>query len=374
MRIGVLTTSYPRFAGDVGGSFVEAFARALRDRGHELEVLAPEPREPPGPQPLPPTWVRYLPRPLERTFHGAGVPDNLRRSTAAWLGLATGPLALARAAHARAHRWDALVSHFGVPCGAIGELVAAGQPHLCVWHSADVALAARLPARALRWTRRRGLHHWTVTRAAAERLALPEPIVSPMGAWTPERVDRAEARRALGVDGFVVGALARLVPIKGLEQAVDACAGTAITLLVGGEGPEGARLRARARERGVRARFVGAVSGEAKARLFAAADAFVFPSRADGARREGAPVALTEARLARVPVVASSSGGLAERVDHGRDGLVADGPVELRAALLRLRDEPALGAELARRGRARDLGLRWPTLIERAEAALRAQG
>ena len=110
MRIGVLTTSYPRFDGDVGGSFVEGFARALAERGHSVEVIAPEPREPTGAQRLPPTWVRYLPRPLERTFHGAGVPDNLRRHPSAWLGAVTGPLALAKEARRRVGEWDAIVS------------------------------------------------------------------------------------------------------------------------------------------------------------------------------------------------------------------------------------------------------------------------
>lgn len=40
MRIGVVTTSYPRWLGDHAGSFVEGHARALRDLGHEVEVVA----------------------------------------------------------------------------------------------------------------------------------------------------------------------------------------------------------------------------------------------------------------------------------------------------------------------------------------------
>ena len=45
MRIGVLTTSFPRYAGDVPGQFVHGFAAALAGRGHTLDVLAPEPSE-----------------------------------------------------------------------------------------------------------------------------------------------------------------------------------------------------------------------------------------------------------------------------------------------------------------------------------------
>ena len=379
MRVGVLTTSYPRFPGDVGGSFVEAFARHLAVRGHRVEVLAPEPRTPPAvvprATPVDVRWVRYLPRPLQRTFHGAGVPDNLRRDPLAWPGALAFPLALAAAARRRTEGWDALVSHFGLPCGPVGELVAGGRPHLCVWHSADVHLAARLPASARRWTDRPGLRHWTVTDEARRRLGLREAMVCPMGAELPEPVDRERARALLGVNGFVVGTLGRLVPIKGLDRLLEACAGIeAMTLLVGGDGPARPALEARARALGVRACFLGTVRGEQKAALLAAADVFAFPSRVTGAGfREGAPVALAEARLAGRPVIASAVGGLRERIAHGRDGLLVHGEKEAwRAALRHLRSDPELGHRLARAGTERDAALAWPSVARRAEAALEA--
>ena len=40
-RIGLLTTSFPRYAGDISGHFVAGFARALIERGHQVDVLAP---------------------------------------------------------------------------------------------------------------------------------------------------------------------------------------------------------------------------------------------------------------------------------------------------------------------------------------------
>ena len=35
MRVGLLTTSFPRFEGDIAGQFVLGFARALAARGAE---------------------------------------------------------------------------------------------------------------------------------------------------------------------------------------------------------------------------------------------------------------------------------------------------------------------------------------------------
>ena len=92
MRIGLLTTSFPRREGDVAGCFVLGFAQTLADHGHSIHVLAPEPAER-GTTPRWPRidveWVPYLrPRCIQRTFYGAGVPDNLRRDPRAWLGIA----------------------------------------------------------------------------------------------------------------------------------------------------------------------------------------------------------------------------------------------------------------------------------------------
>src|SRR6266571_366989 len=123
MRIGLLTTSFPRTPHDSAGGFVLGFARALIERGTNVEVLAPEPREgianihEPG---LEVRHVRYLwPRSFQHTFYGAGVPDNLRRNPLAWLGLVPFTLALARQARAATEHWDAIVSHWALPCALV---------------------------------------------------------------------------------------------------------------------------------------------------------------------------------------------------------------------------------------------------------------
>jgi len=96
-----------------------------------------------------------------------------------------------------------------------------------------------------------------------------------------------------------------------------------------------------------------------------------FPSRPVGLREEGAPVALTEARLAGIPVIGSAGGGLVERIRDGVDGrLVAGEADEWRRTLHQLRDDPELRRRLGEAGRAADRWLAWPALIERAERAL----
>ncbi|HJL24482.1 MAG TPA: glycosyltransferase family 4 protein [Polyangiaceae bacterium LLY-WYZ-15_(1-7)] len=370
MRVGLLTTGYPRWEGDVAGSFVAGFAEALRARGHAVEVFAAAPPEPAAS--LDARWVRYRRRARDqRTFYGAGAPDNLRRDVQAWPGLIRYPLALRRAVR-HAGRFDALVAHFGLPCGLVAAILPARR-HLTVWHSADVHLARRLPAPLRARLLGKGMH-WFVRESHRRALAgeaASRHLVHPMGATPPPAADREASRTVLGCEGPTVLFLGRLVPVKGVDVLLDALAGSRVQLLVAGEGPERAALERRARELGVRARFLGAVQGARKGQAFAAADVLALPSRRlPSGRTEGAPVVLAEAWLAGLPVVAS---GVLEGVEDGVDALrvAPEDPRALRDALARLLADPALRQRLREAGRARGEELRWTRLGPRIEALLR---
>jgi len=76
-------------------------------------------------------------------------------------------------------------------------------------------------------------------------------------------------------------------------------------------------------------------------------DIFALASRSDNL-----PVALIEAMLARLPVVAADVGGIPEIVGNGRYGVLvpAESPDALAAGLLRLLDEPRRALDIARCG------------------------
>jgi glycosyltransferase involved in cell wall biosynthesis len=334
MRVAVLTTGYPRWPGDVAGCFVEGFVDVLRVRGHHVTVFAPESherrlgaspasREPydgsstshashASHAPLDMHRVAYVrPRSLARTFYGAGVPDNVR-DPRAWPGLLTYPLALR---HAARGRWDAAVAHFGVPCGLVAATLDTPRV-LTVWHSADVALAARLPRRTLRPLLATGTH-WFVREQHRRALDPDHTLdprrvrVSPMGVHAPRSISREEARVRLGLDTRpVVLFLGRLVRIKGADVLARALASRDdVQLVIAGDGPERARLEQLA----PRARFLGHVRDADKDAALAGADVVVLPSRrGSSGRTEGAPLVATEAALAGRPRVVSRSIGLGE--------------------------------------------------------------
>ncbi len=182
-----------------------------------------------------------------------------------------------------------------------------------------------------------------------ERLTTIASAVDP--AQLAPAKSRAEMRAELGLraDDFVVLTLAALVPRKGVDVLLEACARLErpVVLLVAGDGPERQRLERQAQALGFAgaARFLG--PRRDKAELLEACDVFALASRA-----EGLGVAALEAMACARAVVATRVGGLAEAVVAERTGLlVAAGDVgALAAALRRLHDEPTLRARLAAAG------------------------
>jgi sugar transferase (PEP-CTERM/EpsH1 system associated) len=171
--------------------------------------------------------------------------------------------------------------------------------------------------------------------------------------FTPASGMGCEVRQELGLkcDELVVGTVGRLSPEKGgvdvLVRAVERLRQThpRARLLVVGDGALRPDLERVASELGSNAIFAGTRTDVA--RLLSAMDVFVLPSL-----KEAMPIALLEAMAMRLPVIATTVGGVPEIVDDGKTGLlVAPGDeADLHCALHRLADDPALMSTLARAG------------------------
>jgi glycosyltransferase involved in cell wall biosynthesis len=345
--VGVLTTSYPRHAGDFAGCFVEDHVRRLRRAGDAVHVIAAAApgaarTPPPGARGLTVTEIPVDAGAAAPLFYGEGAPEALeRRGAAAWLQALSFWGALCREVRAAAPCWDAMVSHWLVPCG-LAAITAAPRalPHRAYAHSGDVALLERIPfGRTLaRRLAASGAELVFVSADLRARFAAlvdggagagsfgrVEPLVPDPDLFAPATAAaRAAARRRLGVTGRLVLAVGRLVPIKGFDLLVDACADLVTDLVADlvilGDGPARPALAARARQRGVRLRLPGVVPRFDLPTWLAAADVYAQPSRRlPSGRTEGLPMAALEALAVGVPVVASRSGGLAELGARGGD-------------------------------------------------------
>lgn len=194
--------------------------------------------------------------------------------------------------------------------------------------------------------------------------------------FSPADADGGSARREWGIppDEPVVGAVARLVPDKGLDGFLDAAARVAgqrprVRFLIVGGGPLHASLARRARTLGIADRVIFAGVRSDIPRQLAAMDLFVLPTR-----REGFGVAFAEAMSMGKPVVGSDIGPIREVVVDGETGLLVppDDPERLAQAIITLlADEPrrrAMGAAGRRRVEAL---FDEQTMCERTEAEYR---
>jgi glycosyltransferase involved in cell wall biosynthesis len=310
MRIGVLTTSYPRFAGDAAGRFVADSVAHVRARGVDVEVIGPE-------------QFRHF-----GIAYGDGVVGNLRRRP--WLALFAPALLASFIRAARRADVDLLHAHW-LPAGWVAAR--AQKPYVVQVWGTDVELARRVPrlARTVLRGARLTIAASTSLAESARELGARDVRVIPSGVDIPADVgSEAEPPEVLYAG--------RLSAEKGVLELVEAARG--MKLVVAGDGP------LRERVRGAR----GFVPHDELQRLYARAAVVACPSR-----REGFGVACLEAMAHARPVVATSVGGLRDLVVDGETGIVVPprDRAALRAALERLLGDRELRARLGAAGRER---------------------
>jgi glycosyltransferase involved in cell wall biosynthesis len=329
MRVGVLTTSYPRYPGDAVGRFVADAVEHVRRRGVDVEVVGPE------------------------QFHGFGltyghgVVGNLRRRP--WLAFFVPALLASFVRAARRVDADLLHAHW-LPAGWVAART--GKPYIVQVWGTDVELARRAPGLARRVLRgaRLVIAASNALAESARDLGAREVRVIPSGVDLPEEVG-AEAQP---LEVLYAG---RLSPEKGIVELLAAADG--MKLVVAGDGPLRPHVPG----------ALGFVPNDELQRLYARAAVVVCPSR-----REGFGVACLEAMAHARPVVATDVGGLRDLVVDGETGITvpARDADALRAALERLLVDPDLRRRLGAAGRERARErFSWETVTDATVAAYR---
>jgi glycosyltransferase involved in cell wall biosynthesis len=350
MRRLIVTSSYPRNAGDPSGHFVQAEARKLAATGQQVVVLAAggdrrEPAQrlttPHGDGDLTVAWLG-----APEVFGWPGAADRLRSAPARGLQLLGLPGSLRRRLR-ELGPFDRITAHWLVPC-AFPLLLACGDiPSDAMAHGADVRLLVSLPHAARHgvtaWLLQRLEHIRFASHDGRERLvdALPASLAARLRRNSfvkPARIELEPAalddesltrRFGLSPGRDYLTTAGRLVSNKRVDLAIDATARAGATLVVIGDGPERAALEQRARSQALDARFVGRVPRADALGLIARSAALVHTSA-----HEAAPTVVREARALGVPVVACPSGDLkAWAADDAHLTIVDANPARLARAI-----------------------------------------
>jgi glycosyltransferase involved in cell wall biosynthesis len=347
VRVLVVSGIWPP---DVGGpaSHAPDVASFLQERGHEVEVVTTA-STPPPPRPYPVHGIRRsLPK---GAIHLRVAAEVARRARAVDAVYTTGMFGRS-AAGASAARRPYVLKLTADPAferarrrGTVGGNVDDFQRHgggpvvraLRVARDVELRRAAHVftPSAYLREL----ALSWGVAPGRVSVLPNPAPAL-------PALPPREELRERLGLNGATLAFAGRLTAQKSLEVALEALAeADGVRLVLAGDGDRRQALEVYAAELGLaeRVRFLGPRPREQVLELFRAADAALLSSS-----WENFPHTVVEALAVGTPVLATATGGVAEVVRDGENGLlVAPGDADaLGKAIRRYFGDPALRERL----------------------------
>jgi len=430
MRILMLTSSYPKYAGETTAPFVEEIAAGMVRRGHSVTVLAPfhpDVRRAPVERGVALRFFRYSPHPALNVY---GYAESLKADVGVRrAALAAAPLAAAAsliellvlchtgygeqsgaatsAASVASSAWssarsvakpngfDLIHAHWVLPNGVPAALAAAVRrvPLVVSVHGSDVFLgakawplslaAAAVFRRAAAVTACSGDLRERALRLGA-RPATTEviPYGVDVAAFRPDTAAAPRVRAELGLepDAPLVLALGRMVYKKGFGVLLESFGRVLerhpeARLVLAGYGDLREELEHRAAELGLQERvlFPGRLDRARAADYIGAADVYAVPSVLDQAGNvDGLPNTLLEGMSAARPIVASRVAGIPDVIADGLHGfLVPPGDhAALAGAITRLLDDRGLAQRLGEQARRRVLEeLTWDTAAERFEWA-----
>ncbi|HEX2764914.1 MAG TPA: glycosyltransferase [Allosphingosinicella sp.] len=379
LRVLTLSTLFPDAIRPGFGVFVERQTVGLAAReGMEVHVVAPV-GLPAWPLSLHPHYRPRTRLPARETWRGLTV-HRPRFTVLPRIGTHRAAVVLARAVApiARDMRPDVIDAEFFWPDGvaAMHLARALGIPFSVKARGSDIHY----------WGQRPDIRHLMIeaAQAAAGLLSVSAALKRDMAAlgmpaqkisvhYTGIDLDRFRprpreaAKAALGVAGLLIVAPGNLVALKGQALAIEAMREIPdATLLIAGEGPDGAALEARIAALGLggRVRLMGAVAPTEMPALLAAADLMLLPSE-----REGLANVWIEALACGTPILITDVGGAREVVDRPEAGRLVGRDSKAIAAAAREMLAAPPAPEAVRRAAER---FSWEKNAAELEAHLRA--
>jgi glycosyltransferase involved in cell wall biosynthesis len=398
LKILMLTSSYPKFPGDVTAPFIEALAQNTQQLGHRVTVVMPyhpELKRQPDENGVKLFTYHYALRKSWNIWgYAASLQGDIKVRKLIYLLL---PFVLAASFFKMwqltgRERFDVIQAHWVIPNAPVAVLVGWLRhiPVVISLHGSDVYMAERV--KPVGW-----VASWAFRRAAAVTASSPDllqraqklgasshpehSVIIPYGAdpkmFSLATAPRFEIREQLGFkpEEKILLCVGRLVYKKGFEYALRALPTVLekfpeARLVIAGKGDLETELKALAKTLNIseKVRFEGAVPHDRMPDYLSACGLFLLPSVIDSSGNvDGLPNTLLEAMAAARPVIASNVAGVPLAVADGENGrLVPPGnPEALALAVQELLNDPAYSEKLGQMARRKiENELNWTTIAK----------
>ncbi len=339
-RILMVTSKFPRFAGDTQPGFVYEFVNAIRKLGNDVAVVAPHDKLAKKFEVMNEAMVYrfqyFWPAAKQKVSYGPGIPANVQGSFLTKLQFpifAASEILLTRKV-AKKFRPDFVHAHWALPQGLAAKLT--GRPYFVTMYGGDVFMSKKFKLiKLLDYAIKKSRKTFVITRGMEQVMreyGVKSPVeILPVGLdvskFYPNYPGSQEIKDRYGLNVFFVG---RHVEKKGIKYLIEAFARVAkevpdCTLLIGGTGPLTEGLKALAKGLGLESSvfFLGNVSVADLPKYYAAADLFVAPSVIDRiGDRETQGVVFLEAMASKTAVIGTNTGGIPDVISGSEVGVL----------------------------------------------------
>lgn len=348
MKVCILTSSFPRFAGDSAGIFIYHLAIALVKKGLNIEIICPHDNGCSFFEDIKGVKIRrfpyFYPLQYQNLAYGSGILKNIKSNICTQIQLPFFIISeiIYTLRRLMTSKPDLIHAHWSLPQGLTGVVCKKlfGIPCITTVHGSDVHGLQHPMLKALNRMVINNSDICTANSSASAKMVSDiagreDTQVVPMGVDTnlfskSKKVD--VIRKKYEIDGEVLLFVGRLIRVKGVYYLIKALPEVLkqypkTKLLIVGSGPEKRRLMQLSTELEIKNRivFIAEVLQEDLIPLYSMADILILPSIMDiTGETEGLGVVLLEAMACRVPVIGSDVGGIRDIIIDGETGLLSE--------------------------------------------------
>lgn len=348
LKICTLTSSFPRYKGDMSGIFIYHLSKSLIDKGVEVEIICPHFFGYPKFEIMDGIKIHrftyFIPEKYQKLAYGHGILKNIHTDIISILQLPFFLLAslLYTLWKIKKLKPDIIHSHWMIPQGLIGIICRRILKVPCVTtvHGSDIfglneQWIDKFKAEVIKWSDKCTVNSQRAKNKVMELICREDIKTIPMGVDTEifkRTSDVIELRRLYGKNTKIILYVGRFIDLKGVEYLIKSIPDVRnnipdIKVLLIGEGPNKKSYMNLIQELNLVEcfHFINPLPQEKLIKYYSYSDLLVLPSIVnDSGESEGLGVVLLEALSCHCPVIGTDTGGISEIITNGKTGLIAE--------------------------------------------------